>query len=57
MQEAVQRIERELGPIHVLVNNAGVDVIQPFVDSTEDTWQRLVQINLLGHRSLYPRGS
>jgi 2-hydroxycyclohexanecarboxyl-CoA dehydrogenase len=48
VHEAVQRIEHELGPIYVLVNNAGVDVIQPFVDSTEDTWQRLVQINLLG---------
>jgi 2-hydroxycyclohexanecarboxyl-CoA dehydrogenase len=48
VHEAVQRIERELGPIEVLVNNAGVDVIQPFVDSTEETWQRLVQINLLG---------
>ncbi len=48
VREAVQRIERELGPIDVLVNNAGIDVIQPFVDSTEDTWERLVQINLLG---------
>ena len=35
-------------PIEVLVNNAGIDVIQPFVDSTEETWERLVQINLLG---------
>ena len=48
VREAVGRIERELGPIDVLVNNAGVDVIQPFVDSTEETWERLVQINLLG---------
>ncbi len=48
VNDAVQRIEHELGAIDVLVNNAGVDVIQPFVDSTEETWQRLVQINLLG---------
>ena len=45
VQEAVARVERELGPIDVLVNNAGIDVIQPFVDSTEQTWERLVQIN------------
>jgi 2-hydroxycyclohexanecarboxyl-CoA dehydrogenase len=32
----------------VLVNNAGWDKIEPFLDSTEDTWRQILEINLLG---------
>jgi 2-hydroxycyclohexanecarboxyl-CoA dehydrogenase len=32
----------------VLVNNAGIDRIQLFVDSSEDTWDRLLAVNLKG---------
>ena len=46
--EVVTSIERELGPIRVLVNNAGIDKIEPFVESTEDTWRRIVDVNYLG---------
>jgi 2-hydroxycyclohexanecarboxyl-CoA dehydrogenase len=46
--ETVARIEDELGPIVVLVNNAGIDIIEPFVDSTEATWRRIVDVNYLG---------
>ncbi len=45
---AFERVGAELGPISVLVNNAGVDVIKPFVDSTEDEWDRIIAVNLKG---------
>ncbi|SNQ46816.1 3-oxoacyl-(acyl-carrier-protein) reductase [Frankia canadensis] len=45
---AVEEVTAALGPIEVLVNNAGVDVIKPFVDSTEEEWARIVGVNLLG---------
>jgi 2-hydroxycyclohexanecarboxyl-CoA dehydrogenase len=32
----------------VLVNNAGIDIIKPFVDSTADEWERIVSVNLMG---------
>jgi len=41
-------IEAELGPVDVLVNNAGIDKIERFVDSTEDTWRAIVNVNYLG---------
>jgi 2-hydroxycyclohexanecarboxyl-CoA dehydrogenase len=45
---AVAVVERELGPVDVLVNNAGIDVIEPFVESKEETWRRIVEVNYLG---------
>jgi 2-hydroxycyclohexanecarboxyl-CoA dehydrogenase len=46
--EAVGRIGEELGPVDLLVNNAGFDIIEPFMESTEETWDRLWQVNLKG---------
>ncbi len=48
MREAVAAAERELGPIDVLVSCAGWDLVQPFVESTEETWDRVISINLRG---------
>lgn len=45
---AVDETERALGPIAVLVNNAGWDKVEPFVDSAVATWDRLLAINLKG---------
>ena len=44
----VAAVESELGPLTVLVNNAGIDVIKPFVDSTPDEWERIIAVNLMG---------
>ena len=45
---AVGAIERRMGPISILVNNAGIDRVEPFMASTEETWERLWQVNLRG---------
>jgi 2-hydroxycyclohexanecarboxyl-CoA dehydrogenase len=45
---AVAEAEARLGPIDVLVNNAGVDVIRPFLDSDPESWDRLWAVNLRG---------
>jgi len=45
---AVAHAEATLGPITALVNNAGIDVIKPFVDSTEEEWDRIIAVNLRG---------
>jgi 2-hydroxycyclohexanecarboxyl-CoA dehydrogenase len=46
--QAFAGVTEELGPITALVNNAGIDVIKPFVDSTEDEWDRIIAVNLKG---------
>lgn len=45
---AVQRVRNELGAISVLVNNAGWDVLQPFLATDEAFWQRVIDINFTG---------
>ena len=45
---AIAVAERELGPVEILVNSAGIDVIEPFVESKEETWRRIVEVNYLG---------
>ncbi len=48
VRAAVGRVEEELGPIDVLVNNAGWDELKPFVDTDEEFWQKVIEINYKG---------
>jgi NAD(P)-dependent dehydrogenase (short-subunit alcohol dehydrogenase family) len=45
---AVERISTALGPITVLFNHAGTIVIKPFLETTEEEWDRLHDINVKG---------
>ena len=55
---AVAATQAELGPIDVLVNNAGWDVFKPFTKTTPQEWDRLIAINLVGplqmHHAVLP---
>jgi NAD(P)-dependent dehydrogenase (short-subunit alcohol dehydrogenase family) len=44
----LDEVERELGPLDVLVNNAGIMPIGPFVDESDAAAQRLLDINIYG---------
>ena len=44
----VEEIVAALGPIDALVNNAGWDKLAPFLETDEDLWERLIDINLRG---------
>jgi 2-hydroxycyclohexanecarboxyl-CoA dehydrogenase len=48
VRRAVEAVERELGGIDILVNNAGWDKAEPFLQSDEETWDRIIAINLKG---------
>jgi 2-hydroxycyclohexanecarboxyl-CoA dehydrogenase len=37
-----------LGVVDVLVNNAGIDKVEPFLQSEERTWERIVAVNYIG---------
>lgn len=48
VEAMVQRVTHELGPIDVLVNNAGVESIVPFLELDDAEWQRVTDVNLKG---------
>lgn len=55
---AVAAAAEALGPIDVLVNNAGWDIFKPFTKTVPQEWERLIAINLVGalhmHHAVLP---
>lgn len=45
---AAARTREELGPVTILVNNAGITNYVPFTDMTEELWDRMIHVNLKG---------
>ena len=64
MPAVVDQVEAELGPIQVLVNNAGVNIPRPAEQVTEEQWDEILDANLKGAfflaqevgRRMIPRG-
>jgi 2-hydroxycyclohexanecarboxyl-CoA dehydrogenase len=48
VRAAVEATERDLGPLDVLVNNAGYDEFGFFVHTDEEMWDRVLAVNLRG---------
>jgi 2-hydroxycyclohexanecarboxyl-CoA dehydrogenase len=48
IDEAIGEVEQRLGPIEILVNNAGWDKLRPFVETDEEFWDRVIEINFKG---------
>jgi 3-oxoacyl-[acyl-carrier protein] reductase len=44
--ELVPAVEKNLGPIAILINNAGIGIFGPVQDKTEDEWDRVMNTNL-----------
>lgn len=49
MEAAADRVERELGPIDVWVNNAMVSVFAPIIDTTAEEFRRVTEVTYLGY--------
>jgi NAD(P)-dependent dehydrogenase (short-subunit alcohol dehydrogenase family) len=48
LEAAVTRAEKELGPVEILVADAGIQIFTPLAKSTQRQWQDVIDVNLTG---------
>ncbi|MGW7284252.1 SDR family oxidoreductase [Streptomyces sp. NPDC054847] len=48
MEELAEKVAAEYGIVDVLVNNAGIGLSGPFLDTSSDDWKRVLDVNLWG---------
>ena len=46
MVDAVARLRAAFGPVTILVNNAGITGFVPFLELTDEQWDRMLSVNL-----------
>ncbi|OIO45987.1 MAG: hypothetical protein AUJ31_02710 [Parcubacteria group bacterium CG1_02_39_15] len=49
VEEMVKKAVEKFGKVDILVNNAGICQFKPFLDLTEEEWDRTLNINLKGY--------
>ena len=49
IEELVNKTVEKFGRVDILVNNAGICQFKPFLELTEEEWQRTLDINLKGY--------
>lgn len=48
VEAAVAKLREAFGPISILVNNAGITGFVPFMELTDEEWDKMLEINLKG---------
>ncbi len=48
IKRSAAQTRAELGPVTILVNNAGITKYSAFLELTEENWDRIIQVNLKG---------
>jgi 3-oxoacyl-[acyl-carrier protein] reductase len=47
-ERMIAAVRAELGPVDVLVNNAGITIDRTFENMSQEDWQRVIDVNLGG---------
>ncbi|MET4825331.1 NAD(P)-dependent dehydrogenase (short-subunit alcohol dehydrogenase family) [Bradyrhizobium ottawaense] len=48
VSDAMEAVERRFGRLDALVNNAGIAVFAPLMETSETDWRRVLEVNLTG---------
>jgi len=48
IEKLVERAASDLGRVDIMVNNAGVELVKPLLETTEEDWDRIFAVNLKG---------
>ena len=48
VESMIQEIVKNFGRLDICVNNAGIEIKKPFLDITDDEWNKVLSVNLYG---------
>jgi len=48
VEAAVAQVQQQLGPIDILINNAGTASFGKFLELTPEQWEHIIRVNLMG---------
>lgn len=48
VNSAVEKIQAELGPVDILINNAGIATFGKFLEIEPNAWEEMIRVNLFG---------
>jgi len=48
MESAVAKVASEFGRLDIVVSNAGIEINKPFLDVSDDEWNKVLNVNLNG---------
>jgi NAD(P)-dependent dehydrogenase (short-subunit alcohol dehydrogenase family) len=49
VDKLVQRVTNEFGGIDILVNNAAINILVPLLETSEDDWEKVINVDLKGY--------
>src|ERR1044071_582440 len=44
----IRHVVKQFGRLDIVVNNAGIEIKHPFLDITDDEWNKVLSVNLYG---------
>ena len=53
VEYSIEETEKQLGPVDILINNAGWDVFRPFLMTDPAFWRKVIDINLVGALNMH----
>ena len=48
VERMMEEIIKQFGRIDIAINNAGIEIKKPFLEVTDDEWNRVIAVNLFG---------
>src|SRR5215475_14754110 len=48
VEAMVQEAVKKFGRLNIAVSNAGIEIKKPFLDVTDDEWNKVISVNLFG---------
>lgn len=48
VEQAIEKLTKEIGPANILINNAGIAKFGSFLELSPEAWKQIIDVNLMG---------